>query len=367
MDGKNKCCCCGPTPKRSGRQRRTVAFDEVPTEITTYSSPPLLVSPNATPLQTIYLPEDYFGDLGDSDEFDEEEMLAYNASRPVGSALEEDGGEAPPLTVFGANQNYTPSTQSGNDNLGLGCLLNQNLATTSLGYRHDPDGIFWLTTPWVTWDNIPISNLCGLSKAQIKAFVWPSSGWQMRGLREEFYSDPPFADNNDPSPIEIENWNLRVIAHYRRLLGVTLPVQNSRDLYLRASFNDERKWTTYWDQQYPGENGTSYGPCVGSNNAHCGASFIPNCPDQLYKLLPDEPCVVNTAGSEGVFGGEMDWPWAIKLSRVLFKIVEAEGLTGHGGPFVNRPYVGMSFFCHPESGNFTVRIKWNGPLVNACP
>lgn len=303
----------------------------------------------------------YFGPFPSDESSDEEVQYV----RTTGSELVEFGEEAPP-PIVGLNIQRTPATQTSSTALGAFCINSQTSATVGAGYAHDPNGITWLTSPWVTWDNVPMPNLCGSSKAQIKAFVWPSSGWQMRGLKEEFYSDPPFADNLAPTVLEIENWNVRVIAHYRKLLGVTLPIQNSRELYLRASFNDERKWTTYWNTQYPGENGSSFGPCVGSNNAHCGASFIPNCPDQAAKLAPGEPCVVNTAGSEGVFGGEMDWPWSIKLSRILFKIVEAEGITGHGGPFLNRPYVGMSFYCHPESGNFTVRIKWNGQLVNAC-
>lgn len=309
--------------------------------------------------------EEAIDEFGDEDEYLEE--LSFNSK--FGTALIIDGEDPPPPVdppVVGLTSARTLASPVAN--LGRFCVNAQTTATTAAGYRHDPDGIYWITSPWPVWDNIPIpGGLCTKTKAEIKNFVWPSGGWQMRGLRDEFYSDPPFVDNLSPTVMEIENWNVRVIALYRRLLGVSLPIANSTELYQRADFNDQRKFSTVWDVNYPGVPGSANGPCTSGGNAHCGATFLPSCADQALILPPGSPCLINTAGAEGVFGGEMDWPWAIKLSRILFKIVEAEGITGHGGPFVNRPYVGMSFYCHPGTANFTVRIKWNGPLVNACP
>jgi hypothetical protein len=253
-------------------------------------------------------------------------------------------------------------------NLGISCVNAMSTATTAAGYRHDPDGIFWLPGPWPTWDGISVVNPCTSTKEQIAEFVWPGGGWKMRGLRAEFYSSPPFANNNAPTVKEIEDWHVRVIMLYRRLLGKTNVVQSSRTMYLNSQWNDERKWSTVWDSTYPGTLGDAFGPCVGMNpfNQHCGATFVPTCPDQLPKLDVGEPCTVSVAGAEGIFGGEMDWPWAIKLSRVLQLIVQAEGITGHGGPFVSRPEVGMSFRCEPGTQLFTVRIKWTGSQTAPC-
>lgn len=359
---KNDCCCCS---KENTPGNRRLSYESY------YSNPPLLgpsvppFTPSSSPVLSelttfgqpdtlgeprYFLPVDFFGPFIESDE-------------------EEDvgGGGGP---VLGVDSSYTP-TYSEIPSLGVGCYDAMSAATVSAGYRHDPDGITWIPLgTWPTWDGVTTLNPCTHTAAEITEWVWPSSGsgWQMRGLREEFYSDPPFADNLAPTVVEIESWHIRVIALYRKLLGVTLTVSPSRELYYRAHWNDERKWSTFWDTAYPGTLGSAYGPCVGMSpyNAHCGATFLPNCPAQEPYLRTGDPCIVDTGGgAEEIFGGEYDWPWAIKLSRVMRNAVQAEGIFGHAGPFLRRPFVGMSFYC--DGANFTVRMKWNGTQVDPCP
>lgn len=89
-------------------------------------------------------------------------------------------------------------------------------------------------------------------------------------------------------------------------------------MFARALWGDERKFTTMWDAEYPGTLGSAYGPCVGSSNAHCGATFIPNLEDQAPYLPDGHPGCSVVAGSEGVFSGpNSNIPWAIKWSRGL--------------------------------------------------
>ena len=71
----------------------------------------------------------------------------------------------------------------------------------------------------------------------------------------------------------------------------TNPNQVKQDhcMFARALWGDERKFSTTWDAKYPGRLDSAAGPCVGGNNAHCGASFIPDADDQAPPTTPDGP------------------------------------------------------------------------------
>lgn len=315
-----------------------------------------LFSLETLPESKVFLPEEYFGPFIETDS--DESVPIKTLSGPLDGG---DGGDAPVVDSLQKTSNYSVISE-------VGSLCYASMTTGD----HSPDAHSWLSSPtWPIWDGSTTFSPCGATPAQIVSFVWPSSNpWQMRGLRQMFYDDPPFVNNSSPTIPEIELWHLRVIRLYRDLLGVSLGIMSSRELYLRSHWNDERKFSTYWDTLYPGTLGSSYGPCIGSykpKNPHCGASFLPSCPQQTPYLRSGEPCIIDSgAGSEGIFGGDQDWPWCVKLSRILRLIVQSEGITGHGGPFLSRPYVGMSFRCHPTNGTFTVRIKWNGTQVSPC-
>lgn len=286
---------------------------------------------------------------------------------PIYEADDEDEYENVGKKKFPAEQPLTPFYNPTSVSLGVQCILASVAAGTAAAGRHDPDGVSWLTGPWPTWDGQTTIDPCTATAAQLTAFVWPNNQWQMRGLRELFYQVNPFKDNTAPTVREIELWNDQVIMHYRKLLGKPYDVQGSRSLYLRAFFADQRKYSNYWDAEYPGECGSAYGPCVSCShsNTHCGATFIPSCEDQKPYLNPGEECVIYEAGAEAVRTWEMDWPWCLSLSRVIWGIANGEGVTGHGGPFVTRPLVGMSFKCN-ESGVGALRIKWTGTQQPLC-
>jgi hypothetical protein len=136
-------------------------------------------------------------------------------------------------------------------------------------------------------------------------------------------------------------------------------------MFARALWGDERKFTSMWDEKYPGENGSAAGPCQGSSNAHCGASFLPSPEDQAAYLPEDHPSCTAQSGSEGVFSGpKSNIPWAIKWSRGFCNTLLAEGYWGgHVGPWFHRERFGFSFWDGDPSNNdnnAVLRAKWTG-------
>lgn len=247
----------------------------------------------------------------------------------------------------------------------------------SKGYRHDPDGIPWLSPgSWVPWDGVTTYNPCTLTKSQLLAGIFPPPGGvnTMRGLRELFYQINPFADNQNPTVAEIERWNVEVIRHFRRLLGFnesTHPVSNDKCTYLKAAWAEERLRTNYWSGSYPGTQDGAAGPCTQplSSNAHCGGGFVLNPTDQTPYLCPADmaPCG-GTTGAEGLANHNTDIPWGIRMSRIIGTYLAQDGIGGHTGPFVGRPLFGSAWNINPSNpASLTVRTKWNGPLVPTCP
>ena len=236
--------------------------------------------------------------------------------------------------------------------------LSQSVSSVT---SQDPNGIGWInSTQWsnAEWDGVPFDPT-GKTNAEIFAFMFPNVN-TMRGLRARFYEVNPYADVTNPTPREIEDWNLEVIRHARSLLGISTPVDHDKCLYLRARWGQERRFTTYWDSSYPGVNGSSYGPCAGSGNSHCGATFVPNASDQTPYANSSCGNVVECgtpSGSEGIIGQPADIPWSIKLARIIGTFVSSEGLGGHAGPFFNRTLFGSSWW-YTGGGGVTFRGKW---------
>lgn len=176
----------------------------------------------------------------------------------------------------------------------------------------------------------------------------------------------PFADETNPTVAEIDEWNIEVIRHLRRLVGVTTPLEGDPRLYLEAQWADERRFTRVWDTEYPGTNGSAFGPCVASGNQHCGASFVPSFADQAPYLVQYPglaPFNFITGGTEGIGAVNTNVPWALKIVQRISHWVCSEGFSGHGGPLISRSKVGMSFYTEikPDgtaASGTTLRMKW---------
>lgn len=268
----------------------------------------------------------------------------------------------PPVLLVQYTPNYSPGGVSGAD-----CVNYQTSVVNGLSMRHDPDGIGWISpASWVDaqWDGVTTWNPNVLTAGQLSAGIFPNVN-TMRGLRELFYAKAPFADNQNPTVAEIDNWNIEVLKHFRRLLGRfdSDPINNDAKLYYQAHWATERYKSTVWDSRYPydaGKPGT-WGPCVKpgpGDNVHCGASFVPDCADQIpYYLDPAQTCVGDTSFAEGIFSVNTNLPWAIKFARTIGITLLTDGKGGHTAPFLGtRSKVGLSWACGPTTSS--LRVKW---------
>lgn len=274
-------------------------------------------------------------------------------------------GLAPPMPRLGAPSNTgTPFVQTtfhtpvGN---GIPSGQAQVQTITAANTNHGPTSF---NTPeqlaLSTWDGIPF-NPCGKTNQEIHDFVFPQGRYTMRGL-EDVYNENPFNDPANPTIHEIEAWNIRVIQHFRDLLGYDHPVLNDHNMFMRAQWGQERKHSTYWNVKYPGTVDSAYGPCIGGTNAHCGATFLPNSTDQIpYKPNPTYPTVGLQSGSEGIFGINLNVPWYSRFSKIIGDILFAEGLNGHMGPFLRREKIGYAHYINGST--VSNRIKWSGALL----
>lgn len=238
---------------------------------------------------------------------------------------------------------------------------------------HDPDGVGWLTPEsWeaAKWDGT-VYDPTTKTKDELVKCLCPSVD-QVRGIREVFYAAKPFADNMNPTKTEVDEWHRIAINHIRALVGYTSEdrqVKKDHCLFARALWGDERKFTTMWDSKYPGTNGSAFGPCQGSNNAHCGASFVPDYEDQIPYLPVGFEACGTPQGAEGVFSGpKSNIPWSIKWSRGFCNTLIAEGFWGgHVGPWFHRETFGFSFWDNDPSNNNNnaiLRAKWGGTLMD---
>lgn len=242
--------------------------------------------------------------------------------------------------------------------------------------RHDPDGIKWISaSTWnnAYWDGVPMDP-CTNSASAIKAWMFPNAN-TMRGLRQRYYEVNPFTDLRNPTIAEIDSWNIEIIRHFRRLLGLNNPITPLRSLYKRAQWTNEAG------------NGKRFidgvATCISSSNQHCGATYIPSCgefdnddpnvPGQnssAYRYTDETDswtCITSVpSGSEGVNTINSDLAWSIKLTRVIVQFLASDGLGSHTGPFLVREYVGMAFYYYSD-GATIFRGKWAGNLGPRCP
>ncbi len=237
---------------------------------------------------------------------------------------------------------------------------------------HDPDGVWWLSAAsWkkAEWDG----TVYDPTKMNQKQFYdcLCSSGDQIRGIREVFYQTKPFVDNKNPTKAEVDEWHRIAINHIRALVGYTTPdrqIQKDHCLFVRALWGNERSFTTMWDTKYPGTVGSAAGPCQGSKNAHCGATFIPDANDQIPYLPKNYPLCSTEPGAEGIFPGpKSNIPWSIKFSRAFCSTLATEGFWGgHTGPWFHREKFGFNFWdADPKNNNnnAVLRAKWGGKLM----
>lgn len=248
------------------------------------------------------------------------------------------------------------------------------LAVSSIT-AHDPDSIGWLSEPWPTWDGT-VFDPTTMTRSEFHDALFPNGPDQLIGLRAVFYEHQPFADNENPTKAEVDEWHRIAINHLRALVGYTSAdrqVHPDHSLFLRALWGDERKFTDMWDAEYPGpDDPTEYsaaGPCQDFDEPHCGATFLPSAQDQAPYLPAGHAAVTNTGGgAEGISSApKSNIPWSIKWVRAFSGYLSSEGFWGgHTGPWFHREKFGFSFWDNdPSNGNNNaiLRAKWGGTLM----
>lgn len=233
---------------------------------------------------------------------------------------------------------------------------------------HDPDGVGWLTAAsWeaAKWDGT-VYDPTKMTAKEFASAICPTAD-QIRGIREVFYANKPFADNRNPTKAEVDEWHRIAINHVRALVGYTSEdrqVKKDYCMFARALWGQERKYTTQWDAKYPEDT-------CDSSSTHCGASFIPDLSDQVAYLPAEHSGCTKQAGAEGVTGApKSNIPWSIKWSRGFCQYLKSEGFWGgHVGPFFHREKFGFSFWdtgsASENNSNATMRGKWTGKLMES--
>ncbi len=234
---------------------------------------------------------------------------------------------------------------------------------------HDPNSVEYLTAAsWDTarWDGT-VYNPSRMSRADFFRAICPHVD-QVRGIREVFYAQRPFADDRNPTRAEVDNWHRIAINHVRALVGYTSQDRQVRPdhcLFARALWGDQRQRSMMWDAEYPGVLNSAAGPCMGTSNPHCGATFLLSAEDQVPFLPEGHPTCTAAPGAEGIFSGpKSNIPWSVKWSRGLCNTLAAEGFWGgHVGPWFHRETFGFSFWDGDPANNGSVailRAKWGG-------
>jgi hypothetical protein len=231
-------------------------------------------------------------------------------------------------------------------------------------FGHDPHSVgyippsFWDASDW---DGVPFDPT-GKTPSELCAFLRPTETTRViRGIRQLYYNLKPFVDDLNPTVVEIENWNLEVIRHFRRLFGNNNPVNHDPRLYLESRWADERKYTTAWDAAYP------VGTCPPGSGSHCGWTFFPNASDRaeyisappyennfvVYPLLESYNTSFGQFGVEGISSVEADLPWSLRLAVIIADWVCTEGVVNHPGPYTlgSRGAFGCAWWFTPGSPN----------------
>lgn len=211
----------------------------------------------------------------------------------------------------------------------------------------------------------------GKTNAELCLFVKPDGAWPSnfiyKGLLQRYREVQPFADEVNPTVEEIDAWNLEVINHFRRLLGINTPMKPDARLYIECRLADERKFSTAWNALYPAD-------ICNPGGEHCGWTFFPSASDRApyvanapynndFVKYPELSTWNMKFGLvEGVSGAQNWIPWGIKLAHILTQWICTEGITGHPGPYFGinpREYVGMSWWFNPPQGAVYYRGQYH--------
>lgn len=186
----------------------------------------------------------------------------------------------------------------------------------------------------------------------------------IRGIEAVFDKTQPFADINNPTTAEIDNWHRIAINHVRALVGYT---EEDRQIKNDVCISAGAVWQN--ELQY-GERSEEWktDKCAETNSSqHCGFKYVAS--EEIAKLYlthaPDTVCnrTRDVGQAEGIFPSpKMDIPWSVKFSRGFCNNLKSEGFWGgHTGPWFHRSKFGFAFWNHGAVA--TLRGSWGGDLI----
>lgn len=245
--------------------------------------------------------------------------------------------------------------------------MNHGPYTESLSYIQGND---WSNIAWDGVSTFPIWIVSTASESEKAAhraawydFIFPDDGFGMRGLKELYDYHQPFADETKPTVREWELWNDKVLNHFRFLSGLdpAIPLQ---ELYIMCAWTRERKSTDIWDSLYPGVLDSSYGPCLGGSNIHCGTTFKPTLLDEqapywnefFYKypkVIPPDLITLNQS-SEAVtvwYNGTAMTSLSRNIRNLVRSAKDGIQIGGHAGPYAFRENYGLAIGRSKWAGN----------------
>eukprot|EP01100_Stratorugosa_tubuloviscum_P006982 TRINITY_DN2948_c0_g1_i1.p1 TRINITY_DN2948_c0_g1~~TRINITY_DN2948_c0_g1_i1.p1 ORF type:complete len:270 (-),score=-7.28 TRINITY_DN2948_c0_g1_i1:43-852(-) len=176
-----------------------------------------------------------------------------------------------------------------------------------------------------TWDGKTIFYNTSWTGVEMRKALCASTR-MLRGFYQMMVPNPCAINNATISLAQIDCAYNKTFAHFRKLIGNTVPVTLDTCLTSRTLWANQYKYTAMW---------SNYSVTTCQASAHCGATFIPsNVNDQKWFGSPTlvAPCVAGVT-SESAQGLKADYPWFMKLSAAFCELFQM------GGP--NDPHVGF--------------------------
>lgn len=308
----------------------------------------------------------YFVQILNPDLFHENEKEEERLTSKTETGMEED-----PLRPSDARSDWQALTPMyrGNQNIvfdvQIDPYINHGPYTESLSYclGNDWNNIHWDGSTFPLW--VSTTKTAAEIKQHRKDwynFVFPSDNFCIRGLKQLYDIHKPFKDEKNPTIKEWEDWNDRVLNHFRYISGLE-PAIPSQELYIMCAWTKERKTTTLWDAKYPGTHNSAYGPCVGGTNLHCGSTFKPSDVQDQYpywnevfvkypKVIMPE-AITLTQKSEAItvwYSGTAMTAMSRNIRNLVRGAKDGIQVGGHGGPYCFRELYGLAIG----------RSKWAG-------
>lgn len=260
--------------------------------------------------------------------------------------------------------NYRGSTVGGAQGLIEATAISQS--QTDKVSSQDPDGFIHVSRDqWVLsrWDGIPWtkSQFCAANQNDILNYLFPSSPYCLRGLRELFYTKNPFTDWLNPTPAEIDNWNLIVLNHFKHLLGKTEDHVFYDEMFYQSLWANERLFSDVWNTLYP------VGICSPDPSSICGYNFHPNRfngEQTPYLMNGKTPFQFRShAESRGLIPDFV--PWCSKMSAMIHYSILHNFTGTQYSSLIFRNTVGFGF--HNYNGSTYFRFEYFGSITYTCP